>query len=88
MGRGNECTRIGGKTVMWEDFCKYFKNHYLSERCYDDPTKELHELRLRKLTIDELISKFTNLLRYVPYLKEENAKVQQFMNYLPTVYKE
>lgn len=28
---------------------------------------------------EEYISKFLELLRYVPYLKEENTKIQQFM---------
>ena len=33
-------------------------------------------------------TKFTNLLRYVPYIREEKAKVQRFLNFLPTIYKE
>ena len=57
----------------------------MNERCYDDKAKEFHELRLGQLTIDEFVTKFTNLLRYVPYIREEKAKVQRFLNYLPTV---
>lgn len=38
--------------------------------------------------MDDFVGKFTNLLRYVPYLKEEKAKVQQFVNRFSTVYKE
>jgi len=38
--------------------------------------------------MDEIVSKFTNLLRYVPYLKEEKDKAHRFMNFFPTVYKE
>ena len=38
--------------------------------------------------VDEFLVKFTNLLRYVPYIKEEKVKVQWFVNYLPTIYKE
>jgi len=38
--------------------------------------------------MDEFVAKFTNLLRYIPYIKEEKAKVQQFVNCLPTFYKE
>ena len=41
-----------------------------------------------RLTIDEFVTKFTNLLSYVPYICEEKAKVQRFLNYLPAVYKE
>ena len=76
------------KRLLWEDFCKHFKNRYLSEKYYDDFFKEFRELRLGKLIIDEFESKFTNLLRYFRYLKEEKAKVQRFMNCLPIVYKE
>lgn len=32
--------------------------------------------------------KFTNLLWYAPYIKEQKAKVQWFFNYFPTPYKE
>jgi hypothetical protein len=42
----------------------------------DVKTKELHELRLGKLTIDEYANKFLELLRYVPYIKDEKVKVQ------------
>lgn len=50
------------KIVLWEDFEQKFKYCYLSERYYDDPEKKLHEMRLGKLTMDEFVTKFTNLL--------------------------
>ena len=40
------------------------------------------------MTMDEYITKFTFLLRYVPYLREEKAKVQRFLSSLPTHMKE
>ena len=40
------------------------------------------------MTMDEYITKFTSLLRYVPYLREEKAKVQRFLSSLPTHMKE
>ena len=79
---------IDEKTVTWEYFQAKFKNHYLNERYYDDKAKEFHELRLGQLTIDEFVTKFTNLLRYVPYIREEKEKVQRFLNCLPTMYKQ
>eukprot|EP00253_Pinus_taeda_P022443 PITA_22443 len=33
--------------------------------------------------MDEFITRFTSLLRYVPYIREEKAKVQRFVNSLP-----
>ena len=76
------------KTVSWEEFQEKFKYKYLSESYYDYIAKKFHELRLGQLTIDEIVTKFTKLLHYVPYIREEKAKVQGFLNYLPTIYKE
>ena len=79
---------IDEKTVTWEDFQVKFKNRYLNERYYDDKEKEFQELRLGQLTIDEFVTKFTNLLRYVRYIREEKEKVQIFLNCLLTMYKD
>ena len=38
--------------------------------------------------MDALVTKFVNLQRYVPYLKEEKAKVYRFISCLPPTYKE
>ena len=40
------------------------------------------------MTMDEYITKFTSLLRYVPYLRDEKAKAQRFMFSFPTHMKE
>ena len=37
--------------------------------------KEFYELQMGSMTYDEYTSRFLELLRYVPYLKEEKAKV-------------
>ena len=37
--------------------------------------------------MDALVTKFVNLQRYVPYLKEEKAKVYRFISCLPPAYK-
>jgi len=39
------------------------------------------------MTDDEYTRRFLELLRYVPYLKEEKAKVQGFISGLPVTYK-
>ena len=41
----------------------------------DGKTKEFYELRLGQLTIDEFVNKFLELLRYVPYIKDEKEKM-------------
>ena len=40
------------------------------------------------LTMEEFVTKFVNLQCYVPYLKEEKAKVYRFVGCLPPTYKE
>ena len=58
---------IDEKMVTLEEFQVNFKNRYLNEHYYyDDKAKEFHELRLGKFMIDEFVTKFINLLRYVP----------------------
>ena len=48
----------------------------MSKKYFDEKTKEFYELKLGQLTIEEYINQFLDLLRYVPYIKEEKAKVQ------------
>lgn len=38
--------------------------------------------------MDEFITRFTSLLRYVPYIREEKAKVQIFVSSLPLYMQE
>eukprot|EP00253_Pinus_taeda_P010862 PITA_10862 len=38
--------------------------------------------------MDEFINRFTSLLRYVPYIKEEKAKVERFVSSLPSYIRE
>ena len=45
-------------------------------------------MKLGEMTMDEYITKFTSLLRYVPYVREEKAKVQMFLSTFPTHMKE
>ena len=40
------------------------------------------------MNMEELINKFLDLLRFVPYIKEEKVKVQRFLSYLPQAYKD
>jgi len=40
------------------------------------------------MTNDEYNRRFLELLRYVPYLKEEKGNIQRFVSGLPTTYKD
>jgi len=74
---------VSEQNITWEKFQRYFKKRYLTERFYDEKAREFHDLRLGQLTIDEFITRFTLLLHYVPYIREEKAKVQRFVISLP-----
>lgn len=55
------------RTISWEEFRHKFKSN-LSEIYNDGHEKYFHELRLGQLTMDEFVTKFTNLLWHVPYI--------------------
>ena len=63
------------QNITWEKFQRYFKERYLTEHFYDEKAREFHDLCLGQQTMDEFITCFTSFLRYVPYIREEKAKV-------------
>jgi hypothetical protein len=77
---------IHEEDLSWEFFEKHFRKKYPSENYFDEKTKEFYELKLGQPTIEEYVSRFLEFLRYVPYIKVENAKVQQFISGLPKDY--
>jgi hypothetical protein len=60
----------------------------LSEQYYEEKAKEFYDLKLGSMTMKDLCSKFLSLLCYVPYIVDENPKIQRFISCLPHVYKE
>ena len=58
------------------------------ERLFDRKVKELHELRMGSMTMDAFINIFFDLLHYVPYIKDEKVKIQQFLGCLPPNFRE
>ena len=55
----------------------------MSERYYDEKAKEFNDLWLGALIMDEFVTKFVNLQRYVPYLRDEKFRVYRFISCLP-----
>jgi hypothetical protein len=78
---------IHEEDLSWKQFEKYFKNKYLLEKYFDGNTKEFYELKLGQLIIEEYVNKFLELLRYVPYIKDEKVKLQRFISGLPQTYR-
>ena len=74
---------IAEKELTWVEFENIFSEQYLSEHYYDGKRKEFYELKMGQLSDDEYATKFIELLRYFPYLKDENVKIQKFISGLP-----
>ena len=49
---------IDEKKVIWREFKRYFDKKYLTKRYYDREMKELFELKLGSMTIDEYERRF------------------------------
>jgi len=64
------------------------RKKYLYERYYHDKAKEFYDLKIGFMTNEEYTSRFLELLRYVPYHKEEKAKIQGFINGLSVSFKD
>lgn len=65
---------------MWEEFERIFKKKYLSETYYDGNYKEFYELRMGSIIFEEYTTRFREMLRYVPYLKDEKENIQRFIS--------
>jgi hypothetical protein len=66
---------IKEKNVTWREFKKYFEKKYLTKRYYDKKMKELFELNLGSMTIDEYERIFLEMLKYVSFIKNETVKI-------------
>ena len=64
----------------WRHFERLFKKKYLSKRYYDDRGNEFYKLNMGSMTDEEYTSRFLELLRYVPYLEDEKAKIKIFIS--------
>jgi hypothetical protein len=74
---------IKEKNVTWREFKKHCEKKYLTKRYYDRKMKEFFELKFRNMTIDEYERRFLELLKYVPFIKDETIKIQRYLSGLP-----
>ena len=82
----NNFKRIREDALTWNEFERLLRKNNLSKRYYDERVKEFYELQMGSITNDEYTSRFLELLMYVPYLKEDKAKVQRFISGFSTTY--
>jgi len=70
---------------------RLFRKKYFSERYYDSKAKEFYELKMGSMgsmTYAEYTTKILEILRYVPYLTNEKAKVQRFFSGFPLTFRD
>jgi hypothetical protein len=61
---------IREKNVTWREFKNHFEKKYLTNRYYDKKMKQLFELKLGSMTIDEYERRFLELLKYLSFIKD------------------
>jgi hypothetical protein len=64
-----------------EGIQEVFERKYLTKRYYDRKMKEFFELNLGSMTIDEYEQSFLELLKYVPFIKDEAVKIQRYLRW-------
>jgi len=74
--------------LIWDEFERLFKDKYLSKKYYDDKAKGLYKLQMGSMIDDEYNSRFLELLRYAPYLKDEMANFQRFISVFLVAYRD
>ena len=79
---------IDENKVAWREFKRYFQNKYLTKRQYDKKTKELFELKIGSMTIDEYERGLLELLKYVAFINNEQVKIQRYLSGLPSFISE
>jgi hypothetical protein len=72
------------KNVTSKEFKKHFEKKYLAKRYYGKKMKEFFELKLSNMTIDEYERRFIELLKNVPFIKDEVVKIQRYLSGLPS----
>jgi hypothetical protein len=74
---------IKEKNVTWKEFRRHFEKKYLTKRCYEKKMKELFEVKLGSMTIDEYGRIFLKLLKYVSFIKDETVNIERYLSGLP-----
>ena len=50
--------------------------------------QELFDLKMGSMTMEEYVTKFLDLMRYVNCIRDEKIKIQRFLSGLPSFYKD
>eukprot|EP00253_Pinus_taeda_P022770 PITA_22770 len=76
------------KFIRFHDYSENMKARIALFSLRGKAAKEFYELRIGSTTDEEYTSRFLELLRYVPYLREEKAKFHRFISGFPIGYRD
>jgi hypothetical protein len=74
------------KMILWRKFKGYFQYKYWSEHYYERNMKDLFELKLGSMGMDEHEKRLFELLKNNDFIKDEKVKIQRFLSGLPSFY--
>jgi len=77
---------VDEKKITWRKLKNNFQNKYLIKCYYDRKTKELFELKLGTMTMDEYERIVLELLKYIDLIKNEQFKIQRFLLGIPSIF--
>jgi hypothetical protein len=79
---------IDEKKVTWREFKRYSQKKYLTKQYYERKMKEFIKLKLGSMMIDEYEIIFLELLKYVPFIKDEQVNIQRYLSGIPSFISE
>jgi hypothetical protein len=74
------------KSISLRQFKGYFEEKYFSKHYYERKMKELFELKLGSMTMDEYEKRFFEFLKYFDFIKDDKVKIKSFLSGLPSFY--
>jgi hypothetical protein len=75
---------IDEKKVTWRELKRCFQKKYLTKHYYDKKMKDLFELKIGSMTIDEYERRFLELLKYVSFIKYEQVNIHRYLSGIPS----
>jgi hypothetical protein len=83
-----QAKHLDEKRISLRQLKGYFQEKYLSKNYYERKMKELFEVKLGSMIMDEYEKRFFELMKYVDFIKDEKFKIQRFLSGLPSFYSE
>jgi hypothetical protein len=81
-----QANNIDEKRISISHFKGYFQDKYFSEHYYERNMKDLFEIKMGTMTMEEYEKQLFEFMNYVDFIKDEKVKIQRFLSGLPSFY--